>query len=303
LIAAKVLGVPLVGTNHTPIREFLRYSPLRARWVGRAASRYVNWYYRQCDFVSSPAQSILAEMEGWLPDVPQRAISNPIRLDDFGLLPGKDRLKQKFGFSPFTVLYLGRLAPEKCLDLLLRAISPLAREVPGLDVAIAGKGAAEHDLKELCRRLGLEDRVKFLGFVPELSTVVEIYNAADVFVMPSTAETQSISTMQAMACGLPVIGARAWGLQEYINSGNGILIDPGDERGLREALVRLLTHPEIRAQLGQGGQRSVAAYSVPAIAAQWEEVYRTVVDRFLQRPLRTSRPAPPAVTHTHEGMR
>ncbi len=284
LVAARALGAPLVGTNHTPISEFLRYSPIRGRWLERLANRYVGWFYRQCDFVSSPAQSILTEMAGALRRVPSRAISNPIRLDDFGPLPDTGGLKQKFGFPPFTVLYFGRLAPEKRLDLVLRAVAHLAPDLPDLGVAFAGRGSAEHHLKALCRALGLDARVKFLGFVPELSTVVEIYNAADVFVMTSTAETQSISTMQAMACGLPVVGVRAWGLQEYINPTNGILIDPGDERALREALLSLHTDPAARARLGQGGQRCVKAYSVPAIAAEWEGVYRMVLDRFQGQP-------------------
>lgn len=280
LIAARALGTPLVGTNHTPVTEFFRYSPIRAAWFGRLAARYTAWFYSHCDFVSSPSQTIFDEMEGFRFHVRHQVMSNPIRLDAFFPLPQRRLLKAKFGFSDFTILYAGRLAPEKRVDLILRAVACLASEVPAVSLALLGRGAAEADLKSLSRSLGVEGRVRFLGFIPDLTTVAEVYNAADVFVIASTAETQSIAAMQAMACGLPVVGVRAWGLGEYINETNGLLVDPADGQALRQALAHLATHPETRLTLGRGGQEFVTRFSAPAIAAEWEKVYGNVAEEF-----------------------
>jgi len=280
LMAARALGTPLVGTNHTPVTEFLRYAPIRAAWCGRLAAQYTAWFYSHCDFVSSPSGTIFAEMENFRFRGRHRVISNPIRLDAFGPLPHRQLLKATFGFSDFTILYAGRLAPEKRVDLLVRAIAGLVSEVPAVRLALLGRGSAEGALKSLCRSLRVAERVKFLGFLPNSTTVAEVYNAADVFAIASTAETQSIATMQAMACGLPVVGVRAWGLGEYINGMNGLLVDPGDVPALKQALAYLATHPQARTQLGQGGQKFVTRFSAPAIASEWEEIYQTVAADF-----------------------
>jgi glycosyltransferase involved in cell wall biosynthesis len=124
--------------------------------------------------------------------------------------------------------------------------------------------------------------VKFLGFIPDIRRVAEVYNASDLFAIPSTAETQSIAAMQGMACGLPVVGVRSWGLKEYITEATGILVDPGDGDALTRALAYLLHHPEVRLRLGSGGREFVTAFSGPAIALEWEETYRQVVERAQQ---------------------
>lgn len=283
LIASRALDTPLVGTNHTPVTEFARYAPIRAAWCGRLGARYTAWFYGHCDFVSSPSGTIFAEMEDFRFRARHRVISNPVRLDAFHPLPQRQLLKAKFGFSDFTILYAGRLAPEKRVDLLVRAVAGLVSEVPAVSLALLGRGSAEADLKSLCQSLRVAERVRFLGFLPSNTTVAEAYNAADVFAIASTAETQSIAAMQAMACGLPVVGVRAWGLGEYINETNGLLVEPGDGRALRQALAYLAAQPQARARLGRGGQQSVTRFSASAIAAEWEEIYHTVADEFQQR--------------------
>ncbi len=298
-MAARALRTPLVGTNHTPVTEFLRYAPIPAAKCGRLAARYTAWFYGHCDFVSSPSRTIFAEMETFRFHARHRVISNPIRLDAFRPLPQRHLLKAKFDFSDFTILYAGRLAPEKRVDLLVRAVAGLVSEVPAVRLALLGRGSAEADLKTLCRSLRMAERVRFLGFLPNSATVAEAYNAADVFAIASTAETQSIATMQAMACGLPVVGVRAWGLGEYINETNGLLVDPGDGRAFKQALAYLAAHPQARAQLGQGGQEFVTRFSAPTIAAEWEEIYKAVAEDFQYR--RNATRVLPGQDHTRPG--
>jgi glycosyltransferase involved in cell wall biosynthesis len=163
LRTARKLDTPLVGTNHTPVTEFLRYSPVRGAWVARLAARYTAWYYAHCDFVSSPARGILEDMRRGGFRARHRVISNPIRLDAFRPLPDRQGLKEKFALSPLTILYAGRLAAEKRVDLVIRAVASLAAEAPRVGLALLGRGAAEAGLRSLCRSLGLDGRVRFLG--------------------------------------------------------------------------------------------------------------------------------------------
>ncbi len=280
LLAASRLGIPLIGTNHTPLTEFLRYSPVRGAWARRAASRYAAWFYGRCAFVSSPCHAIFREMEAWGFHAPHRVIPNPIRLNVFRPLPDRSRLKHAFGLSDFTILYAGRLAPEKHLDLLVRAVASLAALAPRITLALLGSGSAEGELRSLCRSLGVADRVHFFGYLPDLASMAEVYNASDVFVIPSTAETQSIAAMQAMACGLPVVGVRSWGLAEYITEATGLLVEPGDQDALTKALAHLVHHPDARFRLGNEGRAFVTRFSPVAIASEWEAIYRRVIEAY-----------------------
>ncbi len=273
VVAARLLQVPLIGTNHTPIKEFIRYAPIRAKWFLRLAVRYDAWMYNQCVFVSSPSQTLLREMRKAGLRRPAQRISNPIQSAIFHPLPRKAALKKKYRAEGFTLLYIGRLAPEKHIEVLLRAVAQLSGSIPSLRLLVGGTGSEEAALRRLAQQLGIAQRTVFLGYISSLERMNEIYNAADVFVMPSTAETQSIVTMQAMACALPVIAARAWGLQEYVTKERGILVPPKNPRALAEAIFSLFQNPRKRRMLGQEGKKFAATLSPAAIAAKWEQLY------------------------------
>lgn len=284
LAASFFLGRPLVGTSHTPLTEFLRYSPLRAPFLTRFALRFVSWYYNRCDFVTAPSQGILDEMRQHGFYKPSRVISNPIDLDNFfpASLEEQTSLKQKFGLTPFTLLYTGRLAPEKHIDDILRAMALIKDKIPEMELAITGHGEAEDSLRTLGRELGIEKRVKFFGTV-STEDHARIYRAADLFAIMSTAETQSLSMMKAMATGIPVIGARARGLAEYIHPDeNGLLVEPGDYKTLADTILSLYQHPEERKRLGEGGISTVKQFSRAKIANEWQNLYAEVLDAFNQ---------------------
>ena len=86
--------------------------------------------------------------------------------------------------------------------------------------------------------------------------------------------------MQAMACGIPIIGVRARALPEYINPENGILIEPGDERALAEKMIYLLKHKNIRRRMGEGARRYALQFSAPEIAQKWEEIYEETIGKY-----------------------
>jgi glycosyltransferase involved in cell wall biosynthesis len=279
LLASKIFHKPLVGTNHTPYSEFIGCGPVPFRWLARLASRYSAWYYNRCLFVSAPSKSLIEEMQKNGLRANSEAISNPIDLARFS--PAKNseekaELKRRFGFSPHTILYTGRLAPEKRIDIIIKALASAKQNVPDISFVLAGHGIAENFLRNLANELGLKKEVKFLGFVSR-STLPLIYKASDLFVIMSTAESQSLSLMQAMASGLPVSGARAWGLSEYINEDNGIIIEPGNCQTLASAMIKIFEDQKLAAKLGMAGSHFALKYSAPAIAQKWESVYLNAI--------------------------
>ncbi len=275
LMLSRILKVPLIGTNHTPITEFLKYAPIRAKWINRFALSYVSWYYNKCLWVSAPSQSILDEMKKNGLKKNSQAVSNPIDLSSFSPVCAntKKQLKKKFGFSNRVIFYAGRLAQEKNIDVIIRAVALVKEKFSDITFAITGYGSAKEELEKLTKELGLEKNIIFFGYV-EMDVFSELYSAADIFTVMSTAETQCISMLQAMAAGIPVIGANAWGLPEYIDERNGFVIEPGDVNALAKKIIELLEDDKKRFELGQGGVEKVKKFSIEMIVNHWEDIFQ-----------------------------
>ncbi len=280
LIAAKLLGIPLVGTNHTPIGEFMAYSPIRFKWLTRLALGYFSWYYNRCDYVTAPCESLLNEMKEYGFHGPNQKLPNAVELGRFTPPTPEERtaLRKQFGFDEPVILYTGRLAPEKNIDVIIKAVGLVKKTVPDIKFIITGHGSAELPLKKLAGELGLLKNIGFMGFLDEASFPL-IYKASDIFVIMSRAESQSLSLMQAMASGLAVIGARARALPEYIDANSGIIVELNDYEQLAEKILQILGDDELKRRLSGGGQKSVLNYTPQNIAELWESVYADTIAR------------------------
>lgn len=285
LRAARCLQVPLVGTNHWAIGEFSAYTPFSARTFARHSNKALAWYYNRCALVTGPSQSLIDEMLAAGLRTPCRVISNPIDTALFRPVPRQERdgLKRQLGFSSATVLYAGRLATEKNIDVLIRAIARVAQEIPAAMLALAGHGSDRSRLERLGRELGVTSRIRFLGTLSKTS-LAKAYQAADVFAIASTSETQSMVLLQAMSSGLPPVGARWRAIPEYIVDGTGLLAEPGNHEDFAARLLAILRQPSLRERMGDAAARVARRYAVCDIIAMWEAVYQsTRLDYTLQR--------------------
>lgn len=172
------------------------------------------------------------------------------------------RLAVNLGLSPLRLVSVGRLARQKGVDILVRAVA-LASE-RGLDVhctVIGGPYHSEPDelpmLIDLASKLGVSDRVEFVGQRNTLA-VVETLLASSVYVQPTRYESQGLAILEAMAVGLPVITTRLAAVSEYLRDGvNGILIDPESHEATVEALAFLMGHPELALAMGSANRELV----------------------------------------------
>ncbi len=258
LRAAKKLGVPLVGTNHTIIEEYYPLAPNLMR-------RFEAWYYNHCSFVSAPHQALIERMreKGFRRE--GGAVPNPVNGSFF--CPPSERTNEK----P-VILYAGRLSGEKRVDVLMRAVALLVPRHPELSFVIAGDGAARSALEALARKLGIEKRVRFAGFLSHEKLALEFCNA-DIFSIMSTSDSQSLTLMQAYATGLPAVGARSNGLIDYIPPPCGFLVEPGDYRACAAALEKLIADKALREQMGKAATDFVARFAPEKVAALWENLY------------------------------
>jgi glycosyltransferase involved in cell wall biosynthesis len=171
-------------------------------------------------------------------------------------------------------VFLGRVVDEKRIDKLIRAFAKLD---PALDarLEIVGGGELEHTLKNLAQTLGVKDHVTFTGYVDD-AYLKGALTRAKVFAMPSIAELQSISTMEAMASGLPIVAADAMALPHLVHDGeNGYLFEPDNVEELAEKLTTVLTLPEDELlALKKESLRIVESHDIQRTLDTFESLYR-----------------------------
>jgi 1,2-diacylglycerol 3-alpha-glucosyltransferase len=221
---ARRIGARIVGTDHfvpDNLKPYLPGSHSAGRAYDRALWLWMLDLYNRLDIVTAPSETAASILRSNGLRVPVHPISCGVDVHRFRPMPDLDRAtwRRRYGLDGTRALclYVGRLDGEKGVDVLLHAVSLLGRD--SMILGIAGKGAARLALEELARTLGLGDRVRFLGFVPD-EDLPALLNSADLFAMPSTAELLSIATLEAMACGRPVLAARARALPELVSDGD-----------------------------------------------------------------------------------
>jgi len=278
LLASRILRKPLVGTNHTATKEFLRYNPVRAAWADNLVLQYVNWYYGKCLIVTAPSRSVFKEMEEEGFHKNGISLSNPIETGIFRPIGDKAALLKKWGIGAQAIIHAGRLANERSIDVMIRALPLVQKAVPKAELVFAGRGADELEMRALAKSLGVADAVKFLGFIDQ-AHLVEVMNAGKVFAITSTADTQSMVMMQAMASGVPVVGVNARALPEYIDPTNGFVVEPGNPEALAAKIILILKNPALQKKLGAGGRATALKFSPPEIAKRWESIYRQAIEK------------------------
>jgi 1,2-diacylglycerol 3-alpha-glucosyltransferase len=168
------------------------------------------------------------------------------------------------------VLYTGRLDAEKQMEVWLQAAALLSEHVD-VQFLIGGHGSERPQLEVLSRRLGLEKRLHFFGYLSEEEYPL-VYHLADVFCLTSEVELQSIATLEAISSGLPAVGVRAGALPELIRGGeNGYLAAPRDVPALAQGLLRILSDAARRREMGQCSRTIAQQHDLRTTIRRYEE--------------------------------
>jgi glycosyltransferase involved in cell wall biosynthesis len=267
-LAARSRGIRVIATNHTMPENMIEYTtvpkplqPLLLRWAWRDATKIL----KRADAVTTPTRRAADYLEEATGISGVHAIGNGVRVSDY---------TADFEHRGARIVFVGRVTSEKRIDVLLRAVALLPASVDWR-LEIVGDGDQRHHLERLAAQLGIADRVAFAGLVSdeELKTA---YTRADVLAMPSTAELQSIVTMEAMSSGLPVVAADAMALPHLVHDGqNGYLFRPDDPHDLAQKLERILTLPdeEFR-RMKRASLRLIQAHDIERTLTTFECLYR-----------------------------
>lgn len=276
--AARRRRVPVVATNHFMPDNLFQFAHIPARLragAGRLAWRDFSRIFGRADLITTPtplAARLLAE-QGF--DRHVEAVSCGIDLTRFHPhAEPKAWTRNAVGLPDRpTVLFVGRLDEEKRLDELVRALPYVLNETDA-QVAFVGKGNQREHLERLAARIGVGERVSFLGYVPD-EAMPQAFAAADVFAMPGVAELQSIATLEAMATGLPVVAANAMALPHLVHD-NGYLYEPGDVISMARSLTALLTDGSLRERMGRASRELALTHDHQASLARFEQIYDEV---------------------------
>ncbi|MBY0229453.1 MAG: glycosyltransferase [Gemmataceae bacterium] len=167
---------------------------------------------------------------------------------------------------------VARLAPEKDIPTLLDAAALLGKACPDFRLEVAGDGPLRTELEAKRDALGLRSCVSFLGNVRDVPALLK---RARLFVLSSTTEGISLTLLEAMARGLPIVATRVGGNPEVVVHGEtGLLVPPSDPAALADAVARLWTQPETCARMGEAGRaRAEAKFDIRRMVAEYEKLY------------------------------
>jgi glycosyltransferase involved in cell wall biosynthesis len=207
------------------------------------------------------------------------SIPNGVEVDAVETAP----VVRPFGDDP-TILFAGRLTPQKGLDLLLHAFTHVGRKVPFVRLLLAGTGPMRKELETIAQRDGMADRVHFLG---RRDDVWGLLRGATICAMPSRSEGLSNFLLEAMASATPVVATKIRPNHEALGDGNALLVPADDVQAFAHAMIELLENPALRSQLATAGRARVR--SVYAM----ERVVSAYVDLFDSLPPGANRPNSP----------
>lgn len=230
--------------------------------------------------------------------VPRERISimpNAVDCERFASGPDRAALREALGLAPgdFVFLCVARNHPQKDFPTLLRAFRRVVGESKerGCMLVIAGRGARA--LQEVAATCGVAGRVKLMEFgaqaapdgIPAMPPqgLVDLYRAADCFVLSSLLEGFSSALLEAMAASLPIVATDAPGIREIVRPGvHGLLSPCGDAENLAAAMLRMADERDLRAQSSEAARRTAMAYSWPAVTDAYAGLYAGLIESAAQ---------------------
>jgi len=263
---AKKLNIPLVGSYHTDFDQYLEYYDLQI--FSKLLWKYMHWFHR-------PFQKIFVPSPFTLEQLKRHGFTNLYiwsrGVDCHLFHPNYDKLevRQKYQIKEkFILSYVGRLAPEKDIETLLKIMNNLSDDVSDkVHWIIVGDGPSKEEMKQKAPR-----NITFTGYLNG-EELAKVYAASDLFVFPSPTETFGNVVLEALASGTPAIGANSGGVKNIIkHDQTGILCEPKNTEQFIEAIQYLLNSTK-RIQMGHDARKY-------ALSQTWEQILDGLIKEY-----------------------
>lgn len=273
VLAARFFNKPLVGTVHVYFSEsgYLRWLKYKVavKIVDKVVQRFLNFIFRQCDLVLVPSKMLITELnkEGF--EKPLSYLPNGVSVQKItASIKEKGNFKTKYGLKERVILHFGRLSHEKNVDVLIKSFHLLLRKHKNISLFIIGDGPTKNRLIRLTKKMGIEKNVIFTGFIDhQILLSSGILCIADLFATASPMENNPMVVLEAMACGLPIVGAKQAGLIELVCA-NGYLVEPGNIKMMAEKMEQILFNEKLAKEMGKKSLETIKPYSITTVADQ-----------------------------------
>lgn len=271
-------SLPIITTVHTPIKtgtrfvEFLGPYSLAVKIMARFISYPLELkLLRNSDMITTVSRSVVEGLWEYKLD-PTEIVVIGNGVDENIFIPAQQKKEGKY------ILYVGRLSYRKGLFDLIECGRYICQEYPDISFILTGKGPLLDKLQKKVREMGLSERFKFVGYVDK-DRLIQLYQNAMIFVLPSHYEGLPTVLLEAMSCGLPVVATAVSGNTEVISSGeNGILIPPNSPKEMSTAISKILNDSYPKKRLGRNARMTIETqYTWDAIAHRMLECYESLL--------------------------
>ena len=239
---------------------------------------WMHRFYNSCDRILAPSEMtrrVLTNDYGVA--TPVTVVPTAIPAPPY-VLARPAAVKQELGLPPDAriLLFVGRLAPEKNLDLLLQAFARIVDKTNDTYLILAGSGKSRGALEKQARTLGIHRRMRFTGFLGR-TKLDPLYQAADAFLFPSKTETQGLAVGEALAAGLPCVVVNAGGAPESVRDGiDGFLVSD-DPVSMADRALELLADAALRGRMADAAKRGAAGRTPAGIGGRVAAVYEELI--------------------------
>lgn len=284
---AKTLNIPTVHTYHTMYVDYVHYVAKGAIITPAMAKDFSKIFCNKANAVIAPTKKVLDSLIEYGVKREIEIIPTGINTELFkkSNYSKEDTiaLKKEIGLNPENpvLLFLGRIAKEKSIDVIINAMPSLLEKIPDLKFVIVGDGPVKSELESLTEKLGLTENIIFTGAKP-WAEIGKYYQIGDIFVSASKSETQGLTFAEAMAGGLPVIARRDECLENIvIHEKTGLLFDSPEE--LPDMVMRILSDKDILKKFSDASISAMEELSVEKFALKVDKLYSSVIENRKQK--------------------